>query len=76
MMNILITAGATKEYIDPVRFISNASSGKMGRALASAALKAKHKVTLITATEIKPLAGVKVINVQSAKDKLKEERNR
>lgn len=67
-MNILITAGATKEYIDPVRFISNASSGKMGQAVASAATKAKHKVTLITASEIKPLAGVKTIKVQSAKE--------
>ncbi|MCJ7778403.1 MAG: phosphopantothenoylcysteine decarboxylase [Sedimentisphaerales bacterium] len=47
-MRILITAGATREYIDPVRFISNASSGKMGCALAIAALNAGHKVTLIT----------------------------
>jgi phosphopantothenoylcysteine decarboxylase/phosphopantothenate--cysteine ligase len=47
-MRILITAGATREYIDPVRFISNASSGKMGYALVLAALKAGHKVTLIT----------------------------
>jgi phosphopantothenoylcysteine synthetase/decarboxylase len=47
-MHFLITAGGTKEYIDPVRFISNASSGKMGFALAQAALKAGHRVTLIT----------------------------
>lgn len=47
-MRILITAGATREYIDPVRFISNASSGKMGCVLAIAALNAGHKVTLIT----------------------------
>jgi phosphopantothenoylcysteine synthetase/decarboxylase len=47
-MRFLITAGGTREYIDPVRFISNASSGKMGFALADAALKAGHKVTLIT----------------------------
>jgi phosphopantothenoylcysteine decarboxylase/phosphopantothenate--cysteine ligase len=47
-MRILITAGATREYIDPVRFISNASSGRMGYALVRAALKAGHKVTLIT----------------------------
>ncbi len=50
-MRILITAGATREYIDPVRFISNASSGKMGYALARAALKAGHRVTLITTIE-------------------------
>jgi len=48
-MRILITAGGTREYIDPVRFISNASSGRMGYALARAALRAGHKVTLITA---------------------------
>jgi len=47
-LHFLITAGGTREYIDPVRFITNASSGKMGFALANAALKAGHKVTLIT----------------------------
>jgi phosphopantothenoylcysteine decarboxylase / phosphopantothenate---cysteine ligase len=47
-MRFLITAGGTREYIDPVRFISNASSGRMGYALARAALKAGHQVTLIT----------------------------
>ncbi|HAL45761.1 MAG TPA: phosphopantothenate--cysteine ligase [Phycisphaerales bacterium] len=47
-LHFLITAGGTREYIDPVRFITNASSGKMGFALASAALKVGHKVTLIT----------------------------
>jgi len=50
-MRILITAGGTREYIDPVRFISNASTGKMGYALARAALKAGHRVTLITTVE-------------------------
>ena len=48
-MRFLITAGGTREYIDPVRFISNASSGKTGFALAHAALKAGHKVILISA---------------------------
>jgi len=38
-LNILITAGGTREYIDPVRFIANASSGRMGYALARAAIK-------------------------------------
>ena len=46
-MRILITAGGTREYIDPVRFISNASSGRMGIELARAAFNAGHKVTLI-----------------------------
>lgn len=48
-MHFLITAGGTREYIDPVRFISNASSGRMGYALARAAVGAGHKVTLVTA---------------------------
>jgi len=66
-MRILITAGGTREYIDPVRFISNASSGKMGYALARAALKAGHKVTLITApTSQKPPGQTKLINVETA----------
>jgi len=66
-MRILVTAGGTREYIDPVRFISNASSGRMGYALARAALKAGHEVTLITGpTALKPPAGAKVIAVESA----------
>jgi phosphopantothenoylcysteine decarboxylase/phosphopantothenate--cysteine ligase len=48
-MRILITAGGTREYIDPVRFISNASSGRMGYELARAALRKGHHVTLISA---------------------------
>ena len=66
-MHFLITAGGTREYIDPVRFISNASSGKMGYALARAALKAGHKVTLVTApTAQREPAGLRIVNVESA----------
>ncbi len=66
-MRFLITAGGTREYIDPVRFISNASSGKMGYALARAALRAGHEVTLITApTALKPPAGAAIVQVESA----------
>jgi phosphopantothenoylcysteine decarboxylase/phosphopantothenate--cysteine ligase len=66
-MRILITAGGTREYIDPVRFISNASSGRMGYALTRAALNAGHEVTLITApTALKPPADAQVIRVESA----------
>jgi phosphopantothenoylcysteine decarboxylase/phosphopantothenate--cysteine ligase len=46
-MRILITAGPTREYIDTVRFLSNASSGRMGLALGRAALEAGHDVTLL-----------------------------
>jgi phosphopantothenoylcysteine synthetase/decarboxylase len=66
-MQILITAGGTREYIDPVRFISNASSGRMGYALARAALKAGHKVTLVTAaTAQRPPSGAKFLEVETA----------
>jgi len=71
-MRFLITAGGTREYIDPVRFISNASSGKMGYALARAALKAGHEVTLIAApTALKPPAGAEVVRVQTAAEMFK-----
>ncbi|MGD0137708.1 MAG: phosphopantothenoylcysteine decarboxylase [Tepidisphaeraceae bacterium] len=46
-MRFLITAGPTREPIDPVRYIGNRSSGKMGAALAAAALKAGHETTVI-----------------------------
>ncbi|MHC4665769.1 MAG: phosphopantothenoylcysteine decarboxylase domain-containing protein [Planctomycetota bacterium] len=66
-MHFLITAGGTREYIDPVRFVSNASSGRMGFALARAALRAGHKVTLITApTTQRPPSGLKIIKVETA----------
>jgi phosphopantothenoylcysteine decarboxylase/phosphopantothenate--cysteine ligase len=66
-MRILITAGGTREYIDPVRFISNASSGRMGYALARAALKAGHTVTLITApTSLRIPNGATIVKVETA----------
>ena len=46
-MRIIVTAGPTREYIDSVRFISNASSGKMGAAVAKAAVARGHQVTLL-----------------------------
>jgi phosphopantothenoylcysteine decarboxylase/phosphopantothenate--cysteine ligase len=71
-LHILITAGGTREYIDPVRYISNASTGKMGYALARAAVKAGHTVTLVTApTPLKPPAGAKVIDVVTSGQMLK-----
>ena len=66
-MRILITAGGTREYIDPVRFISNASSGRMGYALGRAAAAAGHKVTLISANvSLRPPVGCKVVCVETA----------
>lgn len=48
MSRILITSGPTRQYLDPVRYISNASSGQMGSCLAQAALDLGHEVVLIT----------------------------
>jgi len=59
-MKILINAGPTRESIDPVRFITNHSSGKMGYALAAAAVKAGHEVTLVSGPVVlAPPAGLK-----------------
>ena len=70
-MRFLITAGGTREVIDPVRFISNASSGKMGHALARAALVRGHKVTLITSPcSLRPPTGARVVNVITSHDLL------
>lgn len=68
---ILITAGSTREAIDPVRFISNKSSGKMGYALAAAAFDAGAEVTLISGpTDIKPPRVNKLIKVTTAEEML------
>lgn len=70
---VLITAGPTVEAIDPVRFISNHSTGKMGYALAAVAMQRGAEVTLVSGpVHIKPPAFVKVIHVQSAEDMFRE----
>ena len=66
---VLITAGATRESIDPVRFITNHSSGKMGFALARAAMLRGAEVTLVAAhTEAEPPMFVRTLPVVSAED--------
>src|SRR5215217_100269 len=68
----LITVGATREEIDPVRFISNRSSGRMGFALAEAALRRGATVTVVSGvTTVDPPAGVRVVKALSADDMLK-----
>ncbi|HEY4424680.1 MAG TPA: bifunctional phosphopantothenoylcysteine decarboxylase/phosphopantothenate--cysteine ligase CoaBC [Pyrinomonadaceae bacterium] len=68
----LITVGATREEIDPVRFISNRSSGKMGFALAEAALKRGAAVTVIAGvTTVDPPLGVRLLKALSADEMLK-----
>lgn len=66
---ILITAGATRERIDPVRFISNRSTGKMGFAIARAAMFRGAEVTVVSAhTDVNPPMFVNIINVETAEE--------
>ena len=66
-MKFIITAGPTREFIDPFRFISNPSSGKMGYALARAALQRCREVILISGpVELPPVPGVVMVPVISA----------
>lgn len=66
---VLVTAGATREAIDPVRFITNHSSGKMGFALARAAMLRGAQVTLVAAhADVQPPMFVKLVPVESAGD--------
>ena len=66
---LLITTGATREEIDPVRFISNRSSGKMGFALAEAALRRGAEVTVVSGiTTATPPDGVRIVNALSAEE--------
>ena len=65
----LITVGATREEIDPVRFISNRSSGRMGFALAEAALKRGGEVTVVLGiTTVAPPSGVRIVQALSAEE--------
>jgi phosphopantothenoylcysteine decarboxylase/phosphopantothenate--cysteine ligase len=67
--HIVVTAGGTREPIDPVRYISNRSSGKMGYALAEAARDRGANVTLVTApTSLPEPAGVDVVKVRTAQE--------
>jgi len=71
--NVLVTAGGTKEKIDPVRFISNHSTGKMGFALARAAYNRGAKVTLVCGNVSVPLPlGPEVVFVESAEEMARE----
>ncbi len=66
---ILVTAGATREPIDPVRFITNHSSGKMGIAIARAAMQRGAQVTLVCAhCDVEPPMFVDVVKVQTAQE--------
>lgn len=66
---ILITSGPTREYLDPVRYLSNASSGRMGQALAAEALRAGYAVTVVSGpvTVVYP-EGARVIPVTTTEE--------
>ncbi|MBU0634854.1 MAG: phosphopantothenoylcysteine decarboxylase [Candidatus Omnitrophica bacterium] len=67
-LKILITAGPTREYLDPVRFISNASSGTIGYLLAEQAAKRRHKIVLLSGpTCLRRPAKVKCVTFESAR---------
>ena len=67
-VKVMITAGPTREAVDPVRFLSNRSSGRMGYALARAAGEAGAEVTLVSGpVSLEPPPGVEVIRVESAR---------
>lgn len=71
--SVLVTAGATREAMDPVRFITNHSSGKMGVAIAHAAMLRGAEVTLVAAhMEVDPPLFVRTIPVVSAEDMYRE----
>lgn len=71
MARILITSGPTRQYLDPVRYLTNASSGRMGTALATAALALDHEVTVISGpVEVEYPTAATVIPVVSTEEML------
>ncbi len=70
-LTVLVTAGPTREPLDPVRFISNRSSGKMGYAVAAAAAARGARVILVSGpTQLAPPAGVETVWVETAREML------
>ena len=71
MSQILITSGPTRQYLDPIRYLTNASSGRMGSALAAAALEAGHEVVVVSGpVEIEYPQQAQVIPVVSTEEML------
>ena len=67
-LKLLVTAGGTKEAIDPVRYVGNRSSGKMGHAIANEAAGRQFLVTLVTSSDLPAASGVKIISVETAQE--------
>lgn len=75
MARILITSGPTRQYLDPVRYLTNASSGRMGAALAAAALQLGHEVIVVTGpVEVTYPQAARVIPVVSTEEMLESAR--
>jgi phosphopantothenoylcysteine decarboxylase/phosphopantothenate--cysteine ligase len=71
LSRILITSGPTRQYLDPVRYLTNASSGRMGRALAEAALALGHEVVVVSGpVEVTYPAAVEVVPVVTTEEML------
>src|SRR5258708_39908480 len=71
LARILITSGPTRQYIDPVRYLTNASSGRMGKALAEAAIELGHAVTIVSGpVDVTYPSEAQVIAVVSTEDML------
>ena len=67
---VLVTAGGTREPVDPVRFLGNRSSGKMGHAIADAAVRRGYDVTLVTTADLAVHPAAKVVRVETADEML------
>jgi phosphopantothenoylcysteine decarboxylase/phosphopantothenate--cysteine ligase len=67
---VLVTAGGTREPVDPVRYLGNRSSGKMGHAIADAAVARGYDVTLVTTADLPVHPAAKVIRVETAEEML------
>jgi phosphopantothenoylcysteine decarboxylase/phosphopantothenate--cysteine ligase len=67
---LLVTAGGTREPVDPVRFLGNRSSGKMGHAIADAAVRRGYDVTLVTTADLAAHPAVKVVRVETSEEML------
>ncbi len=71
MARILITSGPTRQYLDPVRYLTNASSGRMGRSLAAAALEHGHEAVIVSGpVDLQYPAQAEVVNVVSTEEML------
>jgi phosphopantothenoylcysteine decarboxylase / phosphopantothenate---cysteine ligase len=71
MARILITSGPTRQYLDPVRYLTNASSGRMGSALAQAAIELGHDVVVVSGpVQVEYPSQARVVNVITTQEML------